>query len=119
MTNSAPPSVSWLLPVKNGMPYLPETLASIAAQTCGDYQVLAWDNGSTDGSIEELRSWIPSRLPGCVIVDRPAGLGACLAMMVEASETEFCARIDADDVNVPSRLEIQLKFLRNNPEVSA
>ena len=40
-------------------------------------------------------------------------------MMVEMSETEFCARIDADDVNVPSRLEIQLKFLRNNPEVSA
>lgn len=114
-----PASVTWLLPVKNGMPYLPETLVSIAAQTCSDYQVLAWDNGSTDGSIEELRSWIPSRLPGQVVVDRPAGLGASLAMMVEASETEFCARIDADDVNVPSRLEIQLAFLRNNPEVAA
>ena len=60
-SKKAPPSVTWLLPVKNGMPYLPETLASIAAQTCGDYQVLAWDNGSTDTTIEELRSWIPSR----------------------------------------------------------
>jgi glycosyltransferase involved in cell wall biosynthesis len=113
------PSVTWLLPVKNGMPYLPETLASIAAQTCGDYQVLAWDNGSTDASIEELRSWIPSRLPGRVVVDRPAGLGASLAMMVQASKTEFCARIDADDVNFPSRLETQLRFLRDNPEVAA
>jgi glycosyltransferase involved in cell wall biosynthesis len=113
------PSVTWLLPVKNGMPYLPDTLASIAAQTCGDYQVLAWDNGSTDTTIEELRSWIPSRLPGRVVVDRPAGLGASLAMMVEASKTEFCARIDADDVNFPSRLETQLGFLRDNPEVAA
>jgi glycosyltransferase involved in cell wall biosynthesis len=113
-----PPSVTWLLPVKNGMPYLPKTLASIAAQTCDDYQVLAWDNGSTDATIEELNSWIPSRLPGRIVIDRPAGLGASLAMMVEASETEFCARIDADDVNVPSRLEMQLAFLRNNPEVA-
>jgi glycosyltransferase involved in cell wall biosynthesis len=113
------PAATWLLPVKNGMPFLPQTLASIAAQTCADYQVLAWDNGSTDGTIDELRSWIPARLPGRVVVDRPAGLGASLAMMVETSETEFCARIDADDVNFPLRLETQLDFLRKNPEVAA
>jgi hypothetical protein len=40
-------------------------------------------------------------------------------MMVQASKTEFCARIDADDVNFPSRLETQLGFLRDNPEVAA
>ena len=113
------PSVTWLLPVKNGMPYLPETLASIAAQTCKDYEVLAWDNGSSDGSVEELKAWIPSRLPGRVIDDRPEGLGASLAKMVVAAETEFCARIDADDVNLPTRLETQLAFLRDNPEIAA
>jgi len=113
------PLVTWLLPVKNGMPYLPETLASIAAQTYRGHQILAWDNGSTDGTVEEFKSWIPSRIPGRVVVDRPAGLGGSLAMMVEESRTEFCARIDADDVNVPSRLETQLAFLRNHPEVAA
>jgi len=100
------------------MPYLPETLASIEAQTCKDYQVLAWDNGSTDGSTEELNAWIPSRLPGQVIDDRPEGLGASLAKMVLAVETEFCARIDADDVNLPTRLEAQLAVLRSNPEIA-
>jgi len=112
------PSVTWLLPVKNGMPYLPETLASIAAQTCKDYEVLAWDNGSSDGSVEELKAWVPSRLPGRVIDDRPEGLGASLAKMVVTAETEYCARIDADDVNLASRLETQLAVLRNDPEIA-
>jgi glycosyltransferase involved in cell wall biosynthesis len=112
------PSVTWLLPVKNGMPYLPETLASIEAQTSRDYEVLAWDNGSTDGSVAELKSWIPSRLPGRVVDNQPAGLGASLAQMVLAAETEFCARIDNDDVNLATRLETQLAVLRGNPDIA-
>ena len=112
------PSVTWLLPVKNGMPFLPETLASIEAQTCKDFQVLAWDNGSTDGTIDQLKSWIPSRLPGRVVDDHPAGLGDSLAQMVSIVDTEFCARIDADDINLSHRLDTQLSFLKKNPEVA-
>lgn len=112
------PAVTWLLPVKNGMPYLTETLASIDAQTSRDWQVLAWDNGSTDGTVEELKRWIPSRLPGKVVTDRPLGLGASLSRMVEESESEFCARIDADDICVETRLETQLRFLRENHEIA-
>jgi glycosyltransferase involved in cell wall biosynthesis len=48
----ADPPVTWLLAVRNGMPFLPETLASIEAQTYRDWQVLAWDNGSADGTVE-------------------------------------------------------------------
>jgi glycosyltransferase involved in cell wall biosynthesis len=61
------PNVTWLLPVKNAMPYLPEALASIEAQTYRNWTVIAWDNGSTDGSLEVLHEWIPSRLPGVVV----------------------------------------------------
>lgn len=107
--------VTWLLPVKNGMPFLPETLASIEAQTHRDWEILAWDNGSTDGTIEELRRWIPARLPGRLVTDQPLGLGAALAQMVLHCETELCARIDADDVNVPERLERQIAFFRDHP----
>ena len=108
---------TWLLPVKNGMPYLTETLASIEAQTYRHWEVLAWDNGSTDETVAELRRWIPSRLPGRVISDRPLSLGHSLARMVEIAETEFCARIDADDINLPERLERQVAFLLEHPEV--
>ncbi|HEY9727802.1 MAG TPA: glycosyltransferase [Chroococcales cyanobacterium] len=110
--------VTWLLPVKNGMPYLPETLASIEAQTYPNWEVLAWDNGSTDGTVEELHKWIPSRLPGRVITGQPLGLGGCRAAMVEQCETEFCAIIDADDINVPERLEKQVAFLLAHPDVA-
>lgn len=82
--------VTCLLPVKNGMPYLPETLASLQRQTREAWAVFAWDNGSTDGTIEELRRWIPSRLPGTVIIDKPMPLGECRAEMVRRASTEFC-----------------------------
>lgn len=111
------PHVTWLIPVKNGMPYLPETLESILQETYPNRSVLVWDNGSTDGTLEELERWIPSRIPGKIVRDRPLGLGACLAAMVEMADSEFLARIDADDLTYPDRLEKQVRFMLENPKV--
>ena len=116
MTTEGPP-VTWLMPVKNGMPYLLDTLRSIEAQTYKNWRILVWDNGSTDGTLEELQRWIPSRLPGRIIADEPFSLGKSLARLVETAETELCARTDADDVNYPERLERQVEFLQVHPEV--
>jgi acetyltransferase-like isoleucine patch superfamily enzyme len=110
--------VTWLIPIKNGMPYLPETLASIEAQTYTNWEVLIWDNGSTDGTLEELEKWIPSRLPGKVITGEPHGVGGSLARMVEECKTELCVRIDADDISLPNRLEEQITFLTAHPEIA-
>jgi hypothetical protein len=101
------------------MPFLPETLASIALQTYRNWRVLVWDNGSTDGTVEELASWIPSRLPGRVIAHQPEALGVARARLIEQSTTEFCAWIDSDDVSAPNRLERQVQFLIEHPEVAA
>lgn len=110
--------VTWLIPILNGMPYLPETLASIESQTYKNWEVLVWDNGSTDGTLEELDKWIPSRLPGKVFTGEPYGVGGSLKRLVEECKTEFCARIDADDINFPDRLEKQIAFLKENPDVA-
>jgi glycosyltransferase involved in cell wall biosynthesis len=110
--------VTWLMPIRNGMPYLPEALASIEAQTYRNWEILVWDNGSTDGTLEELRHWIPSRLPGRVIHDNPLSLGDSLAKLVETAQTELCARIDADDINYPTRLEQQVALMRERPNVA-
>lgn len=112
------PMITWLLPVRNGMPFLPETLASLENQTFQDAEILAWDNGSTDGTIETLKEWIPSRIPGRVITDCPLSLAGSLAALVAEARTEFCARIDADDLAHPDRLEKQIAFLRANPEIA-
>jgi hypothetical protein len=112
--------VTWLIAVRNGMPYLPATLASIAAQTYPHWRVLVWDNGSSDGTAEELRRWIPARLTGRVISDRPCVyLGDSRRELVLAAETELCAWIDADDLAVPTRLAQQVAFLLAHPEVAA
>ena len=110
--------ITWLIPVLNGMPYLPETLASIESQTYKNWEVLVWDNGSTDGTLEELEKWIPNRLPGRVITGEPHGIGGSLARMVQECNTELCARMDADDINLPDRLEKQLEFLSTHPEIA-
>jgi glycosyltransferase involved in cell wall biosynthesis len=112
------PPVTWLLPVKDGMPFLTEALTSIERQTYRSWRILAWDNGSVDGSVEELMRWIPARLPGAVVVDRPLPLAESRAALVKESTTELCAWIDADDLAVPERLERQVEFLLANPDVA-
>jgi len=111
-------SITVLIPVLNAMPYLPEMLASLEAQTFKDFTVLLWDNGSTDRTVEEARKWIPARLPGRVVDGEPLPLQQCLARMVEISETEFCARMDGDDLALPERFRLQIEFLSNHPEVA-
>lgn len=111
------PPVTWLLPVRNGMPYLTATLQSIAHQTYRNHKIIAWDNGSADGTVDELHRWIPSKIPGIVVDNRPMRLGPSLAAMVEMADTELCARMDGDDLNVLDRLEQQVAFLQSHPNI--
>ena len=111
------PSVTLLMPVLNGMPFLPETLESVERQDYKNWEILVWDNGSTDGTLEELQRWIPSRLPGRVITGEPLKLGPSLARLVLEAKTELCVRIDADDVMYPQRIRMQVAFMQQHPEV--
>ena len=61
--------ITWLLPVKNGMPYLIQTLKFIKDPTCKNYAVLIWDNGSTDGTLEEITMLVPARVPRQTVFD--------------------------------------------------
>lgn len=107
--------ITVIIPVLNGMPYLPATLASLEAQGERDFEVILWDNGSTDGTVDEARRWIPDRIPGRVVADEPLPLHRCLARMVELAETEFVARMDADDLCEPDRFAIQLREFERHP----
>jgi len=106
--------LSVLIPVLNGAPFLEEALASLEQQTHRDFEVLVWDNGSTDGTLEILDRWLPARLPGHVYRGVPLSLGLSLARLVEVASTELCARMDADDICHPDRFRQQLAFLRQH-----
>ncbi len=118
MTASSP-AITWLIPVKNAMPYLPETLESIRCQTYSNHEVLVWDNGSTDGTLEELQRWIPDRIPGRIVTGRPLSVGNSRAELVRMANTELCACVDGDDINLPHRLEKEVAFMLARPEVAA
>lgn len=112
------PAVSWLLNVRNGMPYLRDTLASIAAQTFTDFEVLVWVMESDDDTEAELSRWIPARLPGRVFKSGLIPLGEARAELVKKSQAEFCACIDADDINEAGRLTEQVLFLREHTAIA-
>ena len=113
------PCVTWLLSVKNSLPFLRQTLESIRSQTYENHKLLVWDDCSTDGTLEELQRWVPELIPGRIFSGRSLRLGASLAFLVEQADTELCARIDGDDVNLPQRLERQVAFMQAHPEVGA
>lgn len=116
MTN---PAVTWLMPVRNGMPFISLALKSIAEQTYKNQRIIVWDNGSSDGTLEELRRWIPAYIPGVIVSGRPLGVGASRAALINMAQTELCAWIDADDLTSPDRLERQVPFMLRHPRLAA
>jgi glycosyltransferase involved in cell wall biosynthesis len=111
------PTVSILLPVRNEEKYLPQALDSIFRQTKQSWELIAVDDGSTDGT-GAILDHFSSRDPRIRVL-RPekrglvsalnTGLGACRAHLV--------ARMDGDDISHPARLEIQTAFLNAHPGV--
>lgn len=109
------PSLTVCIPVHNAMPYLPAAVESILGQSFSDFQLLIIDDGSTDGSAVHLAALSDPRVT--VVSQENRGLGTTLNRSLELCETEFYARMDADDVAHRERLEAQLEFLRRNSEV--
>jgi glycosyltransferase involved in cell wall biosynthesis len=103
------------LPVYNAMPYLPAAVESVLGQTYSDYEFLIIDDGSSDGSADYLRSLRDPRIKLSVRENR--GLGTTLNDLFRNSRTDYVARMDADDVCDPHRLEKQMAFLRDHVDV--
>jgi GT2 family glycosyltransferase len=113
----ADPRVSVLLPVRNGGPWLEAALASLARQTLTDHEVVVVDDGSTDGSgaLLDRRAADDPRLR---VVHQPAsGLVAALNRGLELCRAPLVARMDADDISHPRRLELQAALFDERPEV--
>jgi glycosyltransferase involved in cell wall biosynthesis len=111
------PAVSVLLPVRNAMPYLNDCIASLERQTLKDFEVIAVDDGSTDGSGETLDEWV-RRDQRVIAFHRPAsGLVETLNAGLTLCTAPLVARMDADDVSHPRRLELQAAALSEDSEL--
>jgi glycosyltransferase involved in cell wall biosynthesis len=104
--------------VHNGLPYLDDAIASILEQTFGDFEFLIIDDASTDGSREAVRRWAArdDRIRLLALACN-RGLGYVLRRGLEEARAPLVARMDADDLALPDRLEAQVDFMRRHPEV--
>jgi glycosyltransferase involved in cell wall biosynthesis len=105
------PSVSVLLPVRDEAPYLEQALASLSAQTFGDFEVVVVDDGSVDSSADIAAAHAESDPRFRVVHQPPAGIVSALERASREARGRYLARMDGDDVAFPQRLELQVLAL--------
>lgn len=114
-----PPAVTVILPVYNGERFLQEAIDSIIDQDVPDWELVLIDNGSVDGTAEICRV-AAERDSRVKVVRQPVpDLVAALNAGLATARGALVARMDADDVSLPSRLRLQVSHLDLHPAVVA
>jgi glycosyltransferase involved in cell wall biosynthesis len=110
------PKVSVLLPVFNAAKYLNECIDSILNQTFFDFEFIIINDGSTDSSKEIILSYKDQRIK-YYENEQNIKLIATLNKGLKFCTGKYIARIDADDVALPQRLEKQYTYMESNPDI--
>lgn len=112
------PLVSVLLPVYNADKFLAEAIQSVLAQTYQYFELIIIDDGSSDLSWEigSQFAQIDSRIRLFQHADNQ-GLVATLNHGLDIAEGKYIARMDADDICLPTRFEKQVEYLQAHPEI--
>lgn len=113
------PLVSVVMSVYNGRPYLVKAVKSILAQTFRDFEFIIIDDGSTDGSIEDLKRYAAHDSRIRLVIQENRGLTKSLNTGLKLACGKYIARMDADDISLPTRLQKQVAYLENNPSIAA
>ncbi len=119
MSTLPPPRLSVLLPFYNAAATLPATLDSIQAQSFTDFELIAVDDGSSDASAAIVAARAGN--DGRIRLLQPGRQGVVGAMnsALAAARAPLCARMDADDLMAPQRLERQYALLQREPRLAA
>ncbi len=107
--------VSILLTCFNHIRFLPACYEGILSQTFKDYEIIAIDDGSTDGT----REWLTEHAEGAILIFNENNLGtyASLNVALNQAKGEFVAILNDDDLWAPKKLESQLKLMDSMPQV--
>lgn len=109
--------VSVVMPVRNGMPYLPLSIESLLNQTYRAFEIIVVDDGSSDGTSDYLKRIADPRLR-VIRHETGKGIVAALNSGIAEAKGEFIARQDADDLSAHDRIGCQVEFLRKHSGVA-
>jgi len=105
------PHISLVMPVYNASAYLLEAMESILGQTFTNFELLLIDDGSTDNSIEIVKNYHDRRIR---LIANTHDFISSLNKGIEAAKGKYIARMDADDIMLPHRLETQFKYMETH-----
>lgn len=111
------PLISVVMSVYNGEKYLAEAIESILNQTYKNFEFIIVNDGSKDNSVEIIKNYMKqdNRI---VLIDREnKGLPYSLNEGISIAKGEYIARMDADDISLPTRFEKQIKYFEDNIEI--
>ena len=112
------PPISVAMPVYNALPYLDEAIGSILGQSWSDFEFVIYDDHSTDGSYERLQELARSDSRVKLFRgDHNLGPAASSNEVVRFASAPLVARMDADDISYPDRLQRQAEIFAGNPDV--
>jgi glycosyltransferase involved in cell wall biosynthesis len=111
--------VDIVVPVFNGATTITEAIESLQRQTFTNFRIIVVDDGSTDQTPEVLAA-LRARDSRITVVTQPnEGTVDALNAGLRLCQAEFVARQDADDISHPSRLAMELDYLRSHPDCVA
>ncbi|WP_165044796.1 glycosyltransferase family 2 protein [Dysgonomonas sp. ZJ709] len=108
--------VTVMIPVYNAESFLRETIDSVLCQTYYDFELLLLDDGSTDSSIDIIKSYKDSRI--CYISCSHDFVGT-LNKGLDIAKGKYLALLDHDDLMMPHRLQMQYNYLESNLNIIA
>lgn len=111
------PFVSVVMSVYNGEKYLRPALESIFKQTYENFEFIIINDGSTDRSLEIIRSYQRKDDRTILINRENRGLIISLNEGLEVASGKYIVRMDADDISLPTRIEEQVEFMEGNTKI--
>lgn len=111
--------ISVIMGVYNSEKTLRDSIESLIDQTFQDFELIICDDGSSDNTLEILKSFESSLKERLCILENPVNMGLAYSLnrCLKIAGGKYVARMDADDIAKTNRFEIQFKYLENLPEV--
>ena len=110
-----PPTVSVLMTVFNGEAFLRQAIDSVLAQTYDDWELIVVDDASVDSTPEILMTYRDPRVR-VLRQERNCKQAVCSNLAISVAKGRYMARLDADDICLPTRLEEQVRYMDAHPE---